>query len=76
MAAKARVALSSTPCRFIRLREVKDLTSLSTSELYRRVTAGTFPRQIHLGPKSVAWLESDVNAWIEARVAESRRVAA
>ncbi|HZJ91694.1 MAG TPA: AlpA family transcriptional regulator [Thiopseudomonas sp.] len=59
----------------IKLPEVKRRTTLSTSEIYRRLEAGTFPRQIKLGAKAVAWLESDIHAWIDERVAESVEVA-
>lgn len=62
---------SNTPNRFIKLPEVKRRTTLSTSEIYRRLEAGSFPRQIRLGAKAVAWLEHEVDAWIDARVAES-----
>lgn len=58
--------------RFIKLPEVKALTTLSTSELYRRIAAGTFPAQISLGPKSVVWELSQIQKWCDARVAESR----
>lgn len=51
--------------RFIKLAKVKDYTSLSTSEIYRRIAAGTFPAQVTLGPKSVAWIESEVLAWCD-----------
>lgn len=64
------------PRRFIKLAEVRTLTTLSTSEIYRRIAAGTFPTQITLGPKSVVWLESDVTTWINSRIAESRGEAA
>lgn len=60
------------PHRFIKLREVKALTTLSTSEVYRRIATGTFPRQVLLGPKSVVWIEAEVLAWCEARISESR----
>jgi prophage regulatory protein len=56
---------------FLRLREVKLLTGLSSSELYRRIAAGTFPRQVSLGgPRCVAWVESEIRGWIAARIAE------
>lgn len=58
------------PRRFIKLPKVKDYTSLSTSEIYRRIAAGTFPAQITLGPKSVAWLEAEVLAWLDALAAQ------
>jgi len=60
------------PRRFIKLAEAKTLTTLSTSEIYRRIAAGTFPAQVNLGPKSVAWIEAEVLAWCEARIAASR----
>ena len=62
----------TTPPSFIKLLKVKSLTTLSTSEIYRRIAAGTFPAQISLGPKSVVWLESEVSSWCEARIAASR----
>jgi prophage regulatory protein len=61
--------------RFIKLREVKSQTTFSTSEIYRRIAAGTFPAQIILGPKSVVWLEAEILAWCEARIIESREIA-
>ncbi|MEB0119218.1 AlpA family phage regulatory protein [Pseudomonas sp. CCI1.2] len=66
----------STLRRFIKLAEVKALTTLSTSEIYRRLAADAFPRQVVLGPKSVVWIESEVLAWCDARIAESRVEAA
>ena len=63
--------VTTTPNTLIKLPEVKRRTTLSTSEIYRRLEAGTFPKQIKLGAKSVAWLEHEVQAWIDERVAES-----
>ena len=61
--------------RFIKLAEVKALTTLSTSEIYRRIAADSFPKQVTLGPKSVVWIESEIFQWANARIAESRAVA-
>lgn len=61
----------------LRLPEVLVRTGLSRSTLYRRVDEGTFPAPINLGPRAVGWPESEVQVWIEQRIAESReRVAA
>jgi len=62
--------------KFIKLRDVKALSTLSTSELYRRIADGRFPKQIALGPKSSAWIEAGVIASCDARIAECRKVAA
>lgn len=56
--------------RFIKLAQVKDYTSLSTSEIYRRIAAGTFPTQVLLGPKSVAWVEAEIISWLDSLAAQ------
>lgn len=58
--------------RFIKRQEVENITGFSCTEIYRRVAAGTFPKQIALGPKCVVWVESEVLAWVDERIAESR----
>ena len=63
---------SNTPKRFIKLPEVKRLTSLSTSEIYRRLEAKAFPLQIRLGAKSVAWVESEIHEWINQQIEQGR----
>jgi prophage regulatory protein len=30
---------------------------------------GLFPRRIHLGPRRVVWLESEIDAWLAEKVA-------
>lgn len=58
--------------RFIKRPAVEEITGLSCTEIYRRIAAGSFPAQVTLGPKSVAWIEAEITAWCEARIAESR----
>lgn len=58
--------------RFIKLPQVKDMTGISTTQVYRRMAAGDFPKQVMLGPKSAVWIEAEILAWCEARIAESR----
>lgn len=54
--------------RLIRRDEVLHRTGLSTTEIYRRMAADAFPKQIRLGAKSVAWLESEIDQWIFEQV--------
>jgi prophage regulatory protein len=42
-------------------------TGLSRTSIYAYVAQGIFPRQRHLGPRRVAWLASEVQAWISSR---------
>jgi prophage regulatory protein len=68
---------TTTPARrFIKRQEVESITGLSCTEIYRRVAADTFPKQVALGPKCVVWIEAEVMAWCNQRVAESRGEAA
>ncbi|MCE0975121.1 helix-turn-helix transcriptional regulator [Pseudomonas putida] len=50
--------------RFMRIAEVTRVTALSRNTIYRRMREGTFPKQLKLGPNSVAWLQSDISAWM------------
>lgn len=58
--------------RFVRLPEVKALTGLSRSTVYERIRDGQFPKPVGLGGRNVGWVESEVSAWIEARIAIAR----
>ena len=56
--------------RFIRMNEVIKKTGLSKSSIYDRMNAGTFPQSIALGNgRSVAFVESEVDAWMVACLA-------
>lgn len=52
--------------RLIRLPEVLEKTGLSRSGLYADTT---FPARVPLGARGVAWVEAEVEEWIEARIA-------
>lgn len=47
---------------FIPLREVCRQTGLSKSEIYRRMDAGTFPKQAHISTRA-RWVEQEVQDW-------------
>jgi len=65
----------ATPCpsRLLRIREVIELTRLSRSYIYAlsAPTDGRFPKSISLVPggNSRAWVESEVQEWIDERIA-------
>lgn len=48
----------------LRIADVRRRTGLSTATVYRREAAGTFPPRVKLGPKAVAWYESDVGDFV------------
>jgi prophage regulatory protein len=50
----------------LRLRDVKEKTGLGSSTIYRRIADGTFPVPRSLGPNTVRWLQSEIDAWIRS----------
>lgn len=54
----------------LRRREVEARTGLACSTIYDGIKAGTFPAPINLGPKAVGWVESEINDFLSARMAE------
>ena len=59
--------------RFLRLHEVIHQCSLSRSTLYDLIARNSFPAQVSLGGKNVAWLQSEVTAWMAERIAHRNR---
>jgi prophage regulatory protein len=61
------------PLRFLRRRDVEQRTGMATSTIYMYMEQGKFPRPIRLGEKaSVAWLEHEVEAWMQEQITKSR----
>ncbi len=65
----------------IRRKQLEARTGLSRSTIYAKMRENpkrpgdfdpTFPKPISMGAKAVGWIESEVEAWLAARVAESR----
>ena len=60
--------------RFLHLRSVIDLTSLSRTTIYRLQALGSFPHSVPLGGR-VAWISAEVEAWVLERIAAHRGAA-
>ncbi len=54
--------------RFLRLDEVLHLTGIGRNTVYRRIREGTFPKQVKIGPNSVAWRQSDIALWMSSLI--------
>lgn len=61
--------VSPAPVVILRRREVEARTGLGCSTIYDGIKAGTFPAPIRLSPKSVGWIQSEIDAWLATRVA-------
>jgi len=59
--------MRQTEDRFVRPSEIKKLTGLSKTTVWRREKAGDFPARRRLSPGAVGWLWSEVKEWMERR---------
>ena len=50
--------------RIMRLSEVKAVTGLSKTTIYRFEKEGRFPSRVSLGERSVGWFEDDVKGFL------------
>lgn len=56
--------------RILRLPQVLDMTGVSRSTIYLSIAAGRFPPPVALGERARGWIASEIDAWLDARVAE------
>lgn len=59
-----RLMNTPSPDRFVRLPDVLKRTGLSRATLYRKVQAGTFPRQVRIATRCVGWRQSAIDQWL------------
>ncbi|AWB00941.1 AlpA family transcriptional regulator [Vibrio harveyi] len=52
--------------RFLKLKEVMEKTALSRSAIYRKMSEDALPKSVNLGDRAVAWVESEVDDWMES----------
>ena len=57
---------------FLNIEQVRQRTSLSKQEIYRRVRRGEFPKQVPIGPARVAWVETEVDEWAQKILEKNR----
>ena len=59
----------------LRIADVCRRTGLSKSQVHRLVGELGFPRPVKLSKRATAWVEGEVENWLQRRIAESRKVA-
>ena len=57
----------------IRLSEVQRRTGYSKAWIYRLISQKRFPSSVKIGTRAIAFVESEIDEWIDARIAESRK---
>ena len=59
--------------RFIREEERHDTTGVPTSTWYLLMSRGEAPKPVNIGPRAVAWIDADIQEWMEARIQARER---
>ncbi|EKK3999125.1 AlpA family transcriptional regulator [Cronobacter sakazakii] len=65
------IQISLLEDQFIDMEFITRLLGVSDKWIYRLIKEGIFPKPIKLG-RSSRWLQSEVEAWLQARIDESR----
>ena len=53
----------------LRLSDVKRQTGLARSTIYALIQEDAFPKQIKLSKRAVGWRATDIERWIQSRIA-------
>ena len=56
--------------KILKKAQVLDRCGIGHTTLYAMIGKGIFPKPISLSPRRVGWSEAEVDAWIEAKIAE------
>lgn len=62
------------PDRILRIKAVLALTGLTRSTLYRKMEAGTFPKNTRISTRCMGWRESAISEWLDGLEARETAV--
>ena len=60
---------NATVKKFLVLPQVMETSTYSASHIWRLEQAGLFPKRVRLGGNRVAWLQSEVESWVNDKIA-------
>ena len=69
-AASTHPSATAQPPRLITKAELRRIVPYTPQHILRLEKRGLFPRRVQVGPNRVAWLLSEIEQWVEARIAE------
>ncbi|BFJ70810.1 MULTISPECIES: AlpA family transcriptional regulator [Salmonella] len=64
--------MNTTNQSLIRLPEVLKRTGFGKAWIYRLISEGRFPAPVKIGVRAVAFVESEVDEWIQSVIESSR----
>lgn len=56
------------PESLLRLKDVQARVPFSRAQLYKLMEEGQFPKPVPIGLRAIAWRESEISAWISAKI--------
>ena len=62
--------------KLLRLRDVLTIVGMSRAHVYNLIKQGLFPRPIALGSNCARWVQSEVQAWVDASIVAARSTTA
>ncbi|EAB5048148.1 AlpA family transcriptional regulator [Salmonella enterica] len=62
------------PCtRLIRLSAVMNKTGFGKAWIYRLISQNRFPQPVKIGIRAIAFIESEIDEWIQLTIENSRK---
>ena len=56
----------------LRLADVRAMTGLGRSTIYRKMAKGEFPSAVKLSERAIGWPQGDIERWLQERIDASR----
>ena len=63
--------MANAEVQFLRINDVRDMTQLSRSTIYRLMAEGEFPNNVKLSKRSVVWVKSHITDWCNEKIKNS-----
>jgi prophage regulatory protein len=63
---------SKKPTRILRRPQVEERTGLRATQTDYLEQIGVFPKRVKIGQRAMGWIESEVEDYIQRKIAESR----
>ena len=57
---------------YLNLKQVKEITQLSTATIYRLIAQGKFPKQFKLTERTSRWVGSEIEGFINQKIEERK----
>ena len=57
---------------YLNLKQVKEITQLSTATIYRLMAQGKFPKQFKLTERTSRWVGSEIEGFINQKIEERK----